>query len=132
MSHRDEIHKKYVKENDIVKRNKLFIKYKKIRNSVLNITRLSKKLYHEKIFTENKNDMKAIWKEIKNVVNLNNKNSKLPPSFILEENCVSDKQIISNKFNEYFTKMGASIDQKNPTVEKNPMDYMSCRNPNNL
>ena len=113
MARRDLLHSKYVKEKNPENKKKLYADYKIVRNRVLNILKISKKLYYEKIFKDSQDNVKETWQHIKSVVNINKKKHLLPSSF--EDNngkSYSNKKDISHKFNSMFTDMGPKIDEK--------------------
>ena len=114
---RDLLHKQFLKEKDPNKKNNLFNKYKRRRNIITYLIRIAKDTYHKSLFDENINDMKKMWKNIKDIVNVNKKNQTYAKSVIINDNkLVSDKQEIANEFNKFYTEVGTNIDHKIPQV----------------
>ena len=68
---RDKLLKKSVKSKDDSKRNVLYNAYKKKRNEVTNLKRISKKEYYTKYFEKFKNKTSSIWKGIRSLVQIN-------------------------------------------------------------
>ena len=113
--------------------------YKKLRNEVTTMKRVSKKAYYSSYFERNKQKSSDIWKGIRSLVNI--KASKVSSLKLLTENnnLISDSRTISNTFINYFSSIGQSIDSKIPHVPGDFKDYFrkkdvngkACINPSN-
>ena len=87
--------------------------FKILKNELQTETRQSKKDFYDKYFTENKDNLQKIWKGIKEVINIKNKNFN-HPTCIIDENksTISDPQQIANSFNKYYTSTASDILKK--------------------
>ena len=56
MRRRDFIYRKFLREKNIIRKNELELQYKLLRNQILNICRVSKKLHFQNYFHENSNN----------------------------------------------------------------------------
>ena len=79
--------------------------------------RAAKQAHYYDIFNEHRNDIQKTRTSIKNVLNQGKGNDKFPNVFLIENKLCSDKELIANTFNEYFTQIGprlaANIDVAN-------------------
>jgi len=71
-----------------------------------------------------KSNIRQTWKTIKLV--LKTKNPPLADTFIINGKCVTDKTVISKKFNEYFVNIGPSLANKINTSGDVYQSYMKC------
>lgn len=72
------------------------------------VIRIAKNNYYFDTFQENKNDMNGTWKIVNELLNNNNK-ANLPDSFRMGDKTISDKQDITNSFNDCFVNLGLSL-----------------------
>ena len=121
---RDLLHKQYLKEQNMTKKKNLFIKYKKRRNIITYLIRLSKKSYYKSLFDENISDMKKMWKNIKDIVNVNKKSQTSAKSVVVNNRLISDKHEVVNEFNKFYTEVGTNIDRKIPQVNTTFEHYL--------
>ena len=91
--------------------------------------RQSKKSYFHLYFDEHKNNMKMLWKGIKNIIS-NRPGNFDSVRFLKEENGskISDPVKIANEFNNYFTNVADNITKRIPRTPKSPLDYLSNLN----
>jgi hypothetical protein len=69
----------------------------------------AKQIYYRKMFEMYKNDAKNTWITIKNVLKNPQNKSKIPKFMNIDNSEIMDRQIIADKFNSYFTKIGDTI-----------------------
>ncbi|XP_057296255.1 uncharacterized protein LOC130625211 [Hydractinia symbiolongicarpus] len=82
--------------------------YKRIRNKVTTLIRQSKKKYHQNLFTENVNDSKTFWNEIKKVYPV--KPKKGVSNVIDVDGClISNKSRIAGCFCKFFSSIGSKL-----------------------
>ena len=74
MKQRDKLLKNFSQENDPTKKTTLHTAYKQLRNLVTQKKRLSKSLYYTSYFEKNSEKSSAIWKGIRNLVNVKSSN----------------------------------------------------------
>ena len=95
--------KKYIKLSDPLIKQEVHLKYKCYRNLLLTIFKNSKQIYYEKFFQNNLNDIKNIWKGIRNLVSL--KQSTKSNIHLLSHNneTITAHKNIANMFIDYFS-----------------------------
>ena len=97
-------------------------------NSILKKSiREAKKNYYNNLFMKFKCDIKGTWKTINDILNRTKKKNTFPSFFRDEENnIITDKLQISNKFNTFFATIGSNLAKKiiSPT-DKTFKTYLS-------
>ena len=71
--------------------------------------RAAKQTHYYDIFNEHRNDIQKTWTSLKNVLNQGKGYDKFPNVFLIDHKMCSDKDLIANKFNEYFTQIGPRL-----------------------
>ena len=100
---------KFIKSNDINQRNEMHIKYKQYRNLISTLLKRSKCLYFTKFFNDNLNNLKNIWKGIKNLISLKNVSHSSPSSIYYNNKTLTSPFEMANTFNNYFSNIALDI-----------------------
>ena len=125
--------------NSIKQKNKLYLKFKKV-SSALNdesyncykrklqqLMKVAEKQHYHDLLVEYSNDIKKSWVVIKSIIN-KNKKPHIQGRFKIGENLItSDKELISNKFNDFFINIGPTLAKSIPCVKKSPLSYLGNR-----
>ena len=77
-------------------------------NSKRNI-RQAKILYYQHQFDQYKNNIKKTWGVIKELVNRTSMKNILPQYFIVDREVLTDKHVIANRLNTFFTNIGPKL-----------------------
>ena len=109
---RDKLLRKFIKPKDEVLKDELYSTYKTLRNKIVSLTRVGKKLHFQKYFTENCKDIKKTWSGIKNVINIHNSSKGLPRSILIDGEISNDPNKIANGFNYYFSNVAEKLQGK--------------------
>ena len=120
--------KKYLKN----KSNDIYLKYKKYRNKLKHLINISKKRYYNDYFSTNMKDTKSIWKGIKQIVTPKSSTAHAPSVIKIDGKDISDKQQLSDAFNDYFVNIGSEISSSISSSNKNPLDYLSVPSPDSF
>ena len=80
------------------------------------------------ILLKNSNNLRKIWKGIKEIINIKSKNYDIPTCIQVGNNIITDSFKICNSFNEYFTSI-ADIILKNRKYEGNKIFYEYLKTP---
>ena len=80
-----------------------------MQNCGITLIRIAKRTYYDDKFEQSKNDLKATWKLINEVINKNNNKRPLPSSFKSNGRIISDPVQIANDFCNYFTNVGPTL-----------------------
>ena len=98
--------------------------YTTYRNKLKNILFKAEKDYYAKLLETNKSNMKKTWSILKEVIN-KKKCSKSETKFKLDnETFTTNKQLISEKFNDFFTNIGPNLASKIPNQSVAPEDFL--------
>ena len=133
ISTKNKILKRYVNCKDADRKSLLLDQFKNLKNEITNMTRIGKKDFYEKYFTENKNNLKKIWKGIKDIINIKAKNFDQPTCILDGDKAETDPKNIANTFNKYFTSIADNILKKRKYEGKKSFkDYLPEPLPNSM
>ncbi len=76
--------------------------------------------------------MKKTWDILKQAIGKSNQKSKIPQTFNINGTKISDRQRISDEFNNYFINIGHKTSQNVPKVNKHYTQYLSNPNINSM
>ena len=77
-------------------------KYKIYQNKLSKLLIVSKKMYYHDYFKENFSNLKKIWTGIREIVNINKKNTQGIPTKLIKDNIeVSDTKQMADVFNSF-------------------------------
>ena len=77
IKYKENIYHEYLKCENIEQKEKIITDYKEQKNQITELIRTGKKDYYEKYFTENRKNLKKIWKGIKEVINIKSNKSAM-------------------------------------------------------
>ena len=118
-----------IKEKNVLTKILKHGSFKKYRNQIINLLRVSKQTHYNKYFEENKNNCRAIWISINEVIYPKNKKKlNSPTSFIDEGKTITNSKNIAEHFNKSFTEIGTNIQNKILPTKKYYTNYLL--NPN--
>ena len=107
-------------------------KYKLYRNKINHLIRSSKNNYYNKIFNENKQNMKKTWIEINNILHKKNNKSSSQICIIDNGQLINDHKNVGNKFNNFFTTIANKLVGKIPQCKKTFNNYLNNPNTNSF
>ena len=126
-------------KQSIRKKNKLYMKYLKIKsaqnesnykrykNKLNGLLKIAEKKYFAEKFENNKSNLKKTWSILKGIIN-KRKNNKTQEKFKLSDGSItSDKNNISERFNDFFVNIGNTLSRSIANVNKSPTEYMGER-----
>ena len=111
------------KSTDIDERTK----YNQYRNSLNGILVREEREHYEKLFKDNQNNLRHSWKILKNVIN-KRKSTSSTSRFIVNNNLTTDKKLIAEGFNSFFTNIGPDLAKKIPNDPAFPSEFLKKRN----
>ncbi len=98
--------------------------FKIYRNKLNSLIRQSKREYYKRKFESVKHNLRKTWKTINSIIG-RNKKSKIQTQFTTSQGQkISDPQIISNDFNDFFVNIGPKLASTITTDGKNYYDYL--------
>ena len=71
--------------------------------------RQAKILYYQHQFVQYKNNIKKTWGVLKELVNRTSMKNILPQYFIVDREVPTDKHVIANRLNTFFTNIGPKL-----------------------
>ena len=81
----DKLYKEMIKEKNVLTKVLKHESFKKYRNQVINLLRVSKQTYYNKYFEENKNNCRVIWTGISEFICPKNKKELNSPASLIDE-----------------------------------------------
>ena len=98
-----------------------FIAYSSLLKKLI---RKSKANYLENKFQQTQNDAKSTWGLINNILNRHKNNEVIIPEIKIKDQIVTDRQLIVNELNSYFTTIGAKVAAEIPQTSVPPTDFL--------
>ena len=125
---RDKLFNKYINSKN---HNKELIhnEYKRYRNLIVSLTRLSEKKYYQSYFKDNYNNIRKTWDGIKSIINISNMKSMSPNSPNVNNKINTNPVDIANCFNDYFSNIGSKLAEKIFPSKYDHLHYLKCSNP---
>ena len=126
------IYNKFCQAKDPERKRSLHETFKKYRNIIANLTRISKKKHYKNYFQENKNNLCKTWQGIKQIILVKKTNDKELNGLEINNTIVNGRKSIATEFNEFFGSVAKEIDKKIPKSKRTYTDYLKSRNLNSL
>ena len=125
---KDKLHSDMLKakEESYHKCETLYKNYAKIYRKTLRLSKINHWMFK---FEESKNDIKATWKNLNNIMNRCASKGAFPNSFLSEDGEITDENKIADGFNEFYTNMGPSLVRKiNSNSSQTAKDFLGNQN----
>ena len=117
---------KNITKNKIKPDSPAYLRYKRYRNMLTDLTRKQKKKHYDILFVKHKNDIKKTLDLVNGIINRSNdKHSLTSTRFKIKEKWVDNDQDIANAFNCFFAEVGPTTNQKVPNASFGAKDYLS-------
>ena len=107
-------------------------RYKTHLKSYNSLRKNLKMTYYKNKLNEYKYNIKKLWSFINKTTGKTNDNIKYPTNLIINDKKVTNRETISNSFNQLFTNVGKETNQRIPKVRKNYSSYLPNLQPNSL
>ena len=109
-----------IKQKDAILKNQKQMLYKRYRNKIADLLKITKEAYYKKYFQENKKNSRPLRSGINEIIY-----STIPPSSIsVEGKTILDPQNIAENFNNFFTSIGKNIQKKIFPTKKHFSNYL--------
>ena len=130
-------------KNSISMKNRLYLKqlksptveniaqYKRYKCHLNKLTKTAERKHYNDLIEQNRQNTKKLWAVIKQVINKKKQNA-IPNQFRFGDKIESDKQVIANKFNSYFSSIGTTLDRNIPQTNLCPLSYINQNNPQSI
>ena len=110
---RDKLYKQMIKQKDAILKNQKQMLYKRYRNKIVDLLKITKEAYYKNYFQESRKNSRALWSGINEIIYSKKSSKTIPPSSIsVEGKTISDPQNIAENFNNFFTSIGKNIQKK--------------------
>ena len=106
-------------------KQKLHKEFKKYRNNLNILTRISRANSYQRFFEEHKQNMLKTWEGIKAIINVRNIWKKSITCLNINNIEETDPAILSESFNKFFTTIAQKIESKIVPTNKNYTDYLT-------
>ena len=117
-----QLYQKYLRRRNKVNEDK----YKTYRNILVKTIRDAKRLYFQDALGQHRNDGKAAWDSLNQVINTRNKTTnKYPDTCYDNEGNIYREQDIPEGFSTFFSSVGQVLDRTIPKTEIDPMKYLN-------
>ena len=103
------------------------MQYKYYRNKLNHILKIAEKKHYTDLLNNNKSNSKKTWKIMKGIINKNRSNSVNVRFKLRDGSLTTDKQLISERFNEFFVGIGPSLAKKIPPQNVSPSKCMGAK-----
>ena len=125
---RNKLKSKFIRAKDSNIKKLLENKFKFYRNSIVTLTRQSKKNHFNTFFQTNNKNLRETLKGIKSLINIHNKKTSLPTSISHGNTLITDPSEISNTFNDFFTSIAGNIQSSIHSSHTNYTKYLKSPN----
>ena len=99
--------------------------YKRHRNALTSLMRTTERRYNEDQLELYKNDLRKVWKIMKEVIGKTNDSRKQDLEMFVDGSISKDPKTIVNAFNDYFVDIGPQLASR-INSDVNPMSYISA------
>ena len=100
------------------------IKFVTYRNMLNKIKRSAKEQYYHELLNRHRYDMKKTWGIMNSLTGRDSNKCSISDKFKINNNMVSDKVVIANKFCDYFTNVGKNFADAIPKSNKSFKSYL--------
>ena len=121
---RDHLHKCVLKEKDPDLKSLLLESFKKYRNRISSLCKLSKINFFHRFFSDNQKNIGIVWEGVKSIVSLRSSTSPPPMCVNGGNRLVTDPTVISDSFNNYFVSIAESIRKNIPLASKHFSSFL--------
>ncbi|XP_057310678.1 uncharacterized protein LOC130648640 [Hydractinia symbiolongicarpus] len=129
---RDHLHKCFLREKDPLLKSSLLESFKKYRNKIVSLCRMSKSNFLNKYFSNNQKNIGNIWKGVKNIISVRSSVSASPTCMNINNSVVTDPVTIANSFNDYFASIADNIRMNIPFTRKHFSSFLKKSTSNSM
>ena len=99
--------------------------FKSYRNSLNKIARLSRANHYKTFFKDNKNKLSKVWEGIKEIININKKDTRQIRNINNNGKSITEKKQIANIFNHFFCNIQKQIEIGIIPTQKTYDDFLT-------
>ena len=133
MKIRDKFYKQMIKTKSKQQKLSKHNSYKKYRNKITELLRISRQTYYQKYFEKNKKNSKRLWQGIHEIISSQkSKKDSSISTIIVDGNTITAPTEMAENFNNFFTLIGKNLQEKIPPTKKTFTDYLKTPNIENF
>ena len=132
MSVRDDLLKRRNKETDPDIKEQFNVLFKRYRNTIVTLLRVSKKNHYSSYFLTNQSNVKKTWDGIRNLLNVSKKRNYTPTKLIYKNEEKVSNNDIAESFNDFFVNVGSTVEAKIPKSKRCFTSYLKDANDKSL
>ena len=107
--------------------------FKKYRNKISNLLKISKKNYYSTFFKKNLLNIRKTWQGIKEIINITSCIAKKQTiKLSIKNNLITDNELIANCFNDYFSNIADNLSKNIQPSKNNFNDFLNVSNINSF
>ena len=116
---RDKFYKQMIKTKSKQQKLSKHNSYKKYRNKITELLRISRQTYYQKYFEKNKKNSKRIWQGIHEIISFrkSKKDSSISTA-IVDDNTITAPTEMAENFNNFFTSIGKNLKKRSLQLRK--------------
>lgn len=125
---KNSLYKKFLKAKDPELKSQKHDKFKKHRNLLSKLIRISKNNYYKTFFSDNSHNLKQKWKVVNEIIGTKSK-SDLSPKLLLHGNVqITNDKDIAETFNNFYGSVADHTKNKIPQTDKTFNEYLGDPN----
>ena len=129
---RDHLRSCFLKEKDPDLKTLLLESFKKYRNRIVTLCKLSKSNFFHKFFSDNQKYIGKVWEGVKSLISLRSSASPPPMCVNIDNAPTTDPTVISDSFNKYFVWIADNIRKNTPFASKHFSQFLKNPVPNSI
>ena len=106
--------------------------FRTYQNYISTLLRYSKESYYNGLFEENKRNIKTVWKIIKELITIKQRNDLPLTTLQIGKKIETDAKKIANHFNGYFTSIAGELNRKIMKSKNMHLSYLGPMKENNM
>ena len=99
-------------------------KYKKYAKEFNKLKEKAKINFYSSKIIANETNLKNLWSTMKDIISKNKAKKDYPKNIIVNGKFITDKKLISEEFNSYFTNVGPNLASKIKKTDQNVLHYL--------
>ena len=100
------------------------MRFKTYKNRLLNVIRAAKKKHYQNLIAINTGNSKETWKILNEIIGSTKNKTNIIKNIKIGQNITTNSKDISNELNNFFTSIGANIEQELPPSSVDPTAYI--------
>ena len=129
---KNKLFKKFVNTKSSLTKSIRHTNFKEYRNVLTKILKQSKNNYYKEYFETHKNDLRLVWKGIREAISGKRKSNEFPKLLVHENQQFNSQQDIANTFNNYYGSIAQKTKEKIIQTDHEYDEYLNRPNENSI